>query len=169
MPMPYPYQYIPNMQPTQMRLNQLEQQYPQFSQGNQIPYQNFQQSMVIKGRPVSSYDEAKASMIDLDGSIFLFPDYGNGKIYTKQINLDGTATIKTYRLDEDAKSAPGNAESSKSSSNTADLINGLQNQIDVLKDKIERLQKERGEMYAESTRTDDAIRKHDEKSKSGNR
>lgn len=167
--MPYPYQYIPNMQPTQMRLNQLEQQYPQFSQGMQAPYQSFQQPMIIKGRPVSSYDEAKASMIDLDGSVFMFPDYGNGKIYTKQINLDGTATIKTYRLDEDAKSAPGSAESSKSSPNTTELINGLQSQIDVLKDKIERLQMGRGEKNAEPVHSDDAIRKHDEKSKSGNR
>lgn len=167
--MPYPYQYTP-MQPTQMRLNQMEQQYPQFSQGYPVPYQNLTQNqMVIKGRPVSSYDEAKASMIDLDGSVFMFPDYGNGKIYTKQINLDGTATIKTYSLDTDVKSSCNTAESPKSEPNTIELINKLQDEVDVLKDKIARLQTGRGEKYAEPIHTDDAVRKHDEKPKSGSR
>ena len=35
-------------------------------------------------------------MIDLDGGVHVFTDFGNHKIYTKQINLDGTATINTY-------------------------------------------------------------------------
>jgi hypothetical protein len=37
----------------------------------------------IKGRPVSSLEEARASMIDFDGSIFYFPDVANKRIYTK--------------------------------------------------------------------------------------
>lgn len=53
---------------------------------------------VIKGRPVSSFEEARASMIDFDGSVFYFPDLANQKIYTKQINLDGTPSIKVYEL-----------------------------------------------------------------------
>ena len=57
------------------------------------PAQNY-----IKGRPVVSIDEARASQIDLDGSLYVFPDLGNKKIYTKQINLDGTATFNTFEL-----------------------------------------------------------------------
>ena len=53
----------------------------------------------IKGRPVSSLEEARVAQIDLDGSVFLFPDLGNKKIYTKRINPDGTATLFTYSLD----------------------------------------------------------------------
>ena len=53
----------------------------------------------IKGRPVSSLEEAKVAQVDLDGSIFIFPDLGNKKIYTKRINADGTATLQTYALD----------------------------------------------------------------------
>lgn len=53
----------------------------------------------IKGRPVSSLEEAKVAQVDLDGSIFIFPDLGNKKIYTKRINADGTATLHTYSLD----------------------------------------------------------------------
>ena len=47
-------------------------------------------------RPVSSIDEVKASVIDFDGSVFYFPDLANKKIYTKQINMDGTASLKVY-------------------------------------------------------------------------
>lgn len=52
----------------------------------------------IKGRPVSSIDEVRATSIDFDGSVFYFPDLANKKIYTKQINLDGTSTINMYEL-----------------------------------------------------------------------
>lgn len=158
---PYTTQF---MQPTQARLNQMEQQFPQFAQN----YQPYQPASVLKGRPVTSYDEAKASMIDLDGSVFVFPDFGNGKIYTKQINLDGTATINTYSLDGGLKSSQKDVEPIKSEPKTLDLINNLQSQINALKDEIGRLQMGRGEKNEESVYADDAIRKYDAKSKSGN-
>lgn len=63
-----------------------------------VMQQQNQQYLAIKGRPVASFDEAKASMIDFDGSIFYFPDAANQKIYTKQINLDGTSSLKVYAL-----------------------------------------------------------------------
>lgn len=52
----------------------------------------------LKGRPVSSLDEVRATSVDFDGSIFFFPDVANKRIYTKQINLDGTAAINMYEL-----------------------------------------------------------------------
>jgi hypothetical protein len=52
----------------------------------------------LKGRPVSSIDEARASAVDFDGTIFYFPDLANKCIYTKQINMDGTATLNLYEL-----------------------------------------------------------------------
>ena len=55
----------------------------------------------LKGRPVSSFEEARAAAIDFDGSIYIFTDIGNKKIYTKQINVDGTATLNTYSLVEE--------------------------------------------------------------------
>lgn len=60
----------------------------------------------IKGRPVVSIDEARASQIDLDGSLYVFPDLGNKKIYTKQINLDGTATFNVFELSAPIEAAP---------------------------------------------------------------
>ena len=47
---------------------------------------------------VSSIEEARATPIDFDGSVFYFPDLANKRIYTKQINMDGTATINMYEL-----------------------------------------------------------------------
>ena len=57
-------------------------------------------SAVLKGRPVTSFEEARVAQIDLDGSISIFPDLGNKRIYTKRINVDGTASLQTYILDE---------------------------------------------------------------------
>ena len=54
----------------------------------------------LKGRPVSSLEEARASMIDFDGTVFYFPDLANRRIYTKQVNMDGTASINMYELKE---------------------------------------------------------------------
>lgn len=56
------------------------------------------QSPILKGRPVSSLEEVRATGIDFDGSVFFFPDLANKRIYTKQINLDGTATLNMYEL-----------------------------------------------------------------------
>ena len=49
-------------------------------------------------RPVSSIEEVRACPIDFDGSVFYFADVANKRIYTKQINIDGTATINLYEL-----------------------------------------------------------------------
>lgn len=52
----------------------------------------------LKGRPVSSFEEARAMTIDFDGSTFFFPDTANKRIYTKQINMDGTSSLLVYEL-----------------------------------------------------------------------
>ena len=54
----------------------------------------------LKGRPVASLEEARATSIDFDGSVFYFPDIANKRIYTKQINIDGTANLQMYELKE---------------------------------------------------------------------
>ena len=83
--------------------------YPQQSQTQQVPQQlpvyqtspYFRQAPPqtgLKGRLVSSLEEARATSIDFDGSVFYFPDLANKRIYTKQINMDGTATLCVYEL-----------------------------------------------------------------------
>lgn len=110
----------PNIGMQQPMMNNLGQsQAPiQFPYGNNnmllngTPYSNYMGNRVevsqtqlsnqyLKCRPVSSKEEARAYQIDLDGSLWVFTDIGNGKIYTKQINNDGTAAFKTYNFTED--------------------------------------------------------------------
>jgi hypothetical protein len=72
--------------------------YPQQPNQQAVNYARPIVPLALKGRPVSSLDEARASSIDFDGSIFYFPDLANKCIYTKQINMDGTATLNLYEL-----------------------------------------------------------------------
>ena len=53
---------------------------------------------MLKGHPVSSLEEVKATSIDFDGSIFYFPDIANKRIYTKQVDLNGIASLNMYEL-----------------------------------------------------------------------
>lgn len=77
------------------------------------PQNNIRQSVTpqigLKGRPVSSIDEARAASIDFDGSIFFFPDLANKRIYTKQINMDGTSSLLMYELKEFPKEIQNNS------------------------------------------------------------
>lgn len=87
--MAYPnYGYYPQQQSPMMQM-QMPMQQPK----PQAQY-------TLKGRPVSSIEEVKASPIDFDGSVFFFPDLANRKIYTKQINMDGTSSMYMYELKE---------------------------------------------------------------------
>ena len=102
------YNTTPYTQPYQQRYSGVEQNggiapiYPQPQQSMPSPY--------LKGRPVSSFEEARAAAVDFDGSLHIFTDIGNKKIYTKQINVDGTATLRTYVLLEDSNNNSSNTE-----------------------------------------------------------
>lgn len=75
-----------------------QQVIPNYTQPNYL--RTAQSQNGLKGRLVSSLEEARATSIDFDGSIFYFPDLANKRIYTKQINMDGTATLNMYELKE---------------------------------------------------------------------
>lgn len=85
--------------------------YPQPTYGPQTPYnqpwpgmayvEQTSSQMGIKGRPVTSIEEARAISIDFDGSVFYFPDLANKRIYTKQINMDGTSSLNVYEWKND--------------------------------------------------------------------
>ena len=83
--------------------------YPQYNRVPPVQVPQYMESMAqpqpsqfigLKGRPVSSLEEARATSIDFDGSVFYFPDLANRRIYTKQINMDGTATLNVYEFKE---------------------------------------------------------------------
>lgn len=138
-----PYSY-PVMQ---QRLQSMEQQYPQqnqqgFYNGPMMQNYNYNNQQLLKGRAVTSFDEAKAAMIDLDGSIFIFPDISNKAIYTKQINLDGTASVNVYKLQqtEPNQNEQVNTDSQKDVSVIADDISTIKNMVAEMQTKIESIQ-----------------------------
>ena len=51
---------------------------------------------MLKGRPVSSLEEVRAAQVDFDGSLNYFPDIANKRIYTKQIQMDGSPLFRMY-------------------------------------------------------------------------
>lgn len=135
-------QYNPYVQ-TQQRGYPYQQQaqYPQQIGQFNPPIQPVQPA-VLKGRAVTSYDEAKAAMIDLDGSVYIFPDINNKVIYTKQINLDGTASLNTYALVPVQNSSPQEPGSPNPSQNLGLNINPLLQEIASLKDDFRTLREE---------------------------
>ena len=154
-------QYNPYMQ-TQQRGYPYPQQ-PQYPQ--QIGQMNQpMQPAVLKGRAVTSYDEAKAAMIDLDGSIYIFPDINNRVIYTKQINLDGTASLNTYTLTPIQNSPPQDPGSNDFRQNLESAINPLLQELSALKDDFRTLREE-VKSYAQSCSNDG----YDAKSQTSNK
>ena len=89
------YNYYPQQQPQTQQIPQQQQYYQTSAYLRQAPPQ-----IGLKGRLVASLEEARATSIDFDGSVFYFPDLANKRIYTKQINIDGTASLYVYELRE---------------------------------------------------------------------
>lgn len=95
--------YTPSFAPQMQRLQQMEQQYPQFAQ--QPPQQNYpqntqiypQQSLGLQGKSVDSVDVVKAMDIPLDGSVSYFPLTDGSAIITKQLQADGTSKTTIYK------------------------------------------------------------------------
>ena len=89
------YNYYPQQQPQSQQIPQQQQYYQTSAYLRQAP-----PKIGLKGRLVASLEEARATSIDFDGSVFYFPDLANKRIYTKQINIDGTASLCVYELRE---------------------------------------------------------------------
>lgn len=121
-------------------------------------YSNMQQQMVRPAypssglysnrvRPVSSLEEARASVIDFDGSVFYFPDAANKKIYTKQINLDGTSLLNMYVLQEIPTTPQPDTYVSKDE---------FQQTVSLLLEEINKMKGEQNHNDKQSAEPDDA-------------
>lgn len=114
---------FPNMQ---SRLNNIDAQY---SNQGYAQYNNRQQMMpsYLKGRMVTSIDEAKASQYDLDGTITFFPSLNEGKIYAKTLDNNGLPVFMQFVMQAEQAAQPDNA--------------GM---MENLVKRVERLEKELG-------------------------
>lgn len=120
---PYnPYYYNPNLNylaPQMNRLNQMEQQYPQYA--NNIGNMQMMNTsgmnagnMILQGKAVDSIDVVKAMDVPLDGSITYFPKADGTAIYTKQLQKDGTSKINIYEIKSENSDVAVNAVASES-------------------------------------------------------
>lgn len=134
----------------QSQLHQMQQ--PQFQQQqslqNQMQQQNINQE-ILKGKRVSTLEEAKASTIEFDGSTFYFPSVDSKSIYTKQVGLDGNVAVLEYKLVANVTDKKEEAQQSNvdyvgiiEKQNT--IIEGLNNRLSQLEGKTESLFKELG-------------------------
>ena len=125
--------------PYQQQLANMQQQYtqyqaPQMQQAAQPSYSG------IKGKPVTGEEEAKNTIIDMDGSVFVFPDIQNGKVYTKQMNPETFASIfRVYKLDDATQSIPTPSQidmtqfaKQEEVENIKGTISSIQSMIDAL-------------------------------------
>lgn len=107
--------YPANMPAAQQRLQMLEQQNPQLAQQYSPGFQPQQMQQMQQVQPmqqaqqqpqqqgikcfqVTSIDEAKAYMVDFDGTLTVFINAAQGQIYTKQLGLNGLANFEVYNI-----------------------------------------------------------------------
>lgn len=115
-PFNVPNYMVPNyMTPQMNRLNQMEQQYPQFVNGYMQPNNqqminpnqmnnNMQTPMSLQGRMVESQEVVKVIDAPLNGSIIYLPQTDGNAIYTKQLQTDGTSKTNVYQLSSESAS-----------------------------------------------------------------
>lgn len=101
--------------------------------------QQFTTTQGLKGHPVSSIEEARAAVIDFDGSLFFFPDLANNRIYTKQINMDGTASINMFELKSLPMDSRANSENFVTRDEFTSTISSLH---DLITNALEKTDKE---------------------------
>lgn len=151
---PY-YPYNNTYYPQQQRLNQLEQQYPQFANNNYMNQQSQMmnnhniptQTISLQGKAVDSIDVVKATDVPLDGSIIYFPQTDGSAIYTKQLQKDGTSkisiyTIQTERTDAVEQQNKENANIEKIYADIADIKKNIDNNISTLINRFDEFKEE---------------------------
>lgn len=111
----------------------------------------------LKGKPVTSIEEVKGCMIDFDGSVFYFPDIANKRIYTKQINLDGTSTLKVYGLiEQPIETLQPGFENLVTKQDFEKIVGSLVNEINVLKEKVAAASQKESSQLASAKASDSA-------------
>lgn len=96
---------------------------------------NFQQQQQVQPQPknmvkckmVTSLEEVKAMPIDFDGSLNVYVDVTNNKIYTKVFTVNATVDIKTYEV---ASMVDNNSDAKYA---TIDDIEAIKKELEELK------------------------------------
>lgn len=133
----YP-QYQQPMQPNPyMRQIENLQQYQQAIN----PAPQSQQFMPL-GKVVDSVDMVKVADIPMDGSPYYFPKADGSEIYSKQFMPNGQTRILTFKpVLKDEPNTLSNDEEKLKFNTFACVLEGIQNDIKTLNDKIDKIAK----------------------------
>ena len=126
-----PYGATQQMQQRLANLQQQQQMYQQPMPTMMPPAQPnaYPPVQQIKGRPVTSVEEARAAQVDLDGTSTYFPAPAEGKIYEKLIGMDGLPIFRVYQLQHDgAMQTPAYADNN--------TVLALQRRIEKIEEQI---------------------------------
>lgn len=137
----YPSAQYGQINPYPDRLAQLQAQQQQFNQsqyGQQMPVQ----PIGLNGEVVDSIDVVKAKNVDMSGNVTFYPKADLSEIYTKQLQLDGTSRIVTYR----AVQPEATAQKDRNSDSDVDVVGmfgqlktDLLQEISDLKDMVNQI------------------------------
>lgn len=110
-----------------------QQGFQQGQQGQQVMPLNKPQMPKIAF--VASFDEVKSAAVDYDGSLNVFVDTQQDRIYTKQFTNEGKVDYKVFILskDEPREISPANFA-------TKDDLEVLLSEVAELKDSLNRLE-----------------------------
>lgn len=104
---PYQNGYNPMMN-AQQRLQQMEQQYPQFAQQNQFMQQPVQQqSQGIVGKIVNDFSELTANDVPMNGNAAFFPKADGSELQVRSWTANGTIQTVVYRPVQQESGAEG--------------------------------------------------------------
>lgn len=103
---PYQNGYNPMLSP-QQRLQQMEMQYPQFSQQNPFVQQPVQQPQGIVGKIVNDFSELTANDVPMNGSAAFFPKADGSELQVRSWTANGTIQTVVYKpvLDQNQSEA----------------------------------------------------------------
>ena len=115
----------------------------QFQQNLQPqPQMQVQQPFLPIGKMVESVDMVKVADIPMDGNMYYFPKADGSEIYSKQFMPNGQTRILTFKpILEDEPNTLSNDEEKLKFDAFACVLEGIQNDIKTLNDKIDKIAK----------------------------
>ena len=135
----YQQQYNPYMQRLE-NLQQYQQAIQQPIYQQQIPVSN--QQFTPLGKIVESIDIVKTTDIPMDGNMYYFPKADGSEIYSKAWMPNGQTRILTFKPQfDDGTNISSNDEEKLILGILEQFLEGIQNDIKVLNEKIDKISK----------------------------
>lgn len=151
--------FYPQMQQPMM-FNQMQQYNPYADRLAQLQAQQQQlqasQNMATLGKVVESMDVLKTLEVPMDGNAYYFPKADGTEIYAKQWLPNGTTRILTFKPSLDNGVGENTLDEEKLNlGHFNDVLIGIQNEIQTINSKIDKISKPSTSTRGKKEVTDD--------------